>query len=380
VGNPPNEDPEQVAEAPSLEYLFEQALRGDNEALRHFMTLINTKHYKLITQRLRGLKTGAGNATVEDIFQDTVINLMEKLQDGEIKDLKDDDRKDILEYFQKLCNGRLKDAVRKRKSPALERHKTKIPEQFPDRSVKIPGEQRYTEHLSLIDYAASRLSPEHAAILKMYRDEVPYAEMARITGKKEETLRNLIARLKNELQLKIVPRSETAALHFERGRSQPLPDQPTWAQIDAVVALMPPEIGEAVRFVHVERHTVEELGRSLGVQGSEKAKARLVQAYQTLRGRLKFPFPDCFQMVGPRPGSRQLTRREIEAAVDKLPAAIKDAFLFVHVEGHTVEELAEKIGDDETHRAQGRLDDAYRVLSLRLNDDFPDAYERALDG
>lgn len=298
MGIPPHEDPEQVAEAPSLEFLFEQALRQDKDALKHLFTLINTKHYKQITARLKGLRTGAGNPTVEDVFQDTVITLMEKLEAGELKELTEEDRKDILKYFQGLCNGRLKDVVRKRKSPVLQRHKAQIPETFADRGAKIPGEQRYTEYLSLIDYAASRLSPEHAAILRMYRDGVPYEEMARITGKKVETLRNLIVRLKDELQLVIVPRSDTAELHYEK-------------------SLNPPK--------------------------------------------------------------RRLTRREIEAAVEKLPAINKDAFLFVHVEGNSVEQLAERIGDDDTHRAQGRLEDAYRILSQRLNDIFPDAYERALE-
>jgi len=306
VGNPPHEDPEQVAEAPSLEFLFEQALRQDKEALKHLFTLLNTRHYELITARLRGLRTGADDPTVEDVFQDTVITLMEKLEAGEIKDLTEDDRKDILSYFQRLCNGRLKDVVRKRKSPALKRHKKQIPKSFPDRGAKIPGVQRYTEYLSLIDYAASRLSPEHAAILRMYRDGVPYEEMARVTGKKEETLRNLVVRLKNELQLEIVPRSETAELHYERSRKQAA-------------------------------------------------------------------------MTAPQPGRKRLTRREIEAAVDKLPPINKDAFVFVHVEHHSVEELADKIGDGDPTRAQGMLEDAYRVLNERLNDIFPDAYEQAPD-
>jgi hypothetical protein len=84
--------------------------------------------------------------------------------------------------------------------------------------------------------------------------------------------------------------------------------------------------------------------------------------------------------MGPRTQATKLSRKKILAAVDKLPSIIKDAFLFVHVEGHSVEELVERIGDDDTHRALGRLEDAYRILNQRLNDVFPDAYERALDG
>jgi RNA polymerase sigma factor (sigma-70 family) len=378
VSNPAHEDPEQVAEAPSLEFLFEQALRQDKEALKHLFTLINTRHYKQITAKLKGLGTGAGNATREDVFQDTVITLMEKLEAGEITDLKEEDRKDILGYFQKLCYGRLKDVVRKRKSPVLQRHKPQIPKTFADRGAKIPGEQRYTEYLSLIDYAASRLSPEHAAILRMYLDRVPYEEMARVTGKKVETLRNLIVRLKGELQLDIVPRSDTAELHYKRGQKGP-GRAPSWEEIDEAISLLPIDTQQAIRFVHVENHSADELARKLGDRGAEKARARLKKGHEILSGNLGVDFPDAFNKAGPRPSRKRLTRGEIEAAVDKLPAINKDAFLFVHVEGHSVEELADRIGDDDTTRAQGRLDDAYRILNQRLNELFPEAYEQALD-
>jgi DNA-directed RNA polymerase specialized sigma24 family protein len=303
---------------------------------------------------------------------------MEKLEAGELKELTEEDRKDILKYFQGLCNGRLKDVVRKRKSPVLQRHKAQIPETFADRGAKIPGEQRYTEYLSLIDYAASRLNPEHAAILRMYRDGVPYEEMARVTGKKVETLRNLIVRLKEELQLEIVPRSDTAELHYKRGQKGP-DRAPSWEEIDEAISLLPVETGQAIRFVHVENHSADELARKLGDRGAEKARGRLKMGYQSLSARLGVDFPDAFKMAGPRPSRKRLTRAEIEAAVDKLPAINKDAFLFVHVEGNSVEQLAERIGDDDTHRALGRLEDAYRVLNQRLNDIFPEAYEQALD-
>jgi DNA-directed RNA polymerase specialized sigma24 family protein len=212
----------------------------------------------------------------------------------------------------------------------------------------------------------------------MYLDRVPYEEMARVTGKKVETLRNLIVRLKGELQLDIVPRSDTAELHYKRGQRGP-DRTPSWEEIDEAISLLPRDTGEAIRFVHVENHSADELARKLGDRGAEKARARLKKGHDILSGKLGVDFPDAFNKAGPRPSRKRLTRGEIEAAVDKLPAINKDAFLFVHVEDHSVEELADRIGDDDTTRAQGRLEDAYRILSQRLNDIFPDAYERALD-
>lgn len=109
--------------------------------------------------------TRANTHTVEDVFQETIMDLMEKLEAGELKDLPEERRKDALLYFQGLCNGKLRDVVRARKSPVLQRRKAQIPEEFADRRAKIPGQQRDTEHFVLLDEAISRLDPEHAQVV-----------------------------------------------------------------------------------------------------------------------------------------------------------------------------------------------------------------------
>jgi RNA polymerase sigma factor (sigma-70 family) len=299
VGRPDDENPEVLADSAPLTHLLGQALCGDTEAGQLLMTLLSTDHYQTIIGRLKGMGTGANTHTVEDVFQDTIMDLMGKLEAGELKDLPEERRKDALKYFQGLCNGKLRDVVRARKSPALQRRKAQIPEKFADPKARIPGEQRDTEHFALLDEAIGRLDPEQAQVIKMYREGIPYEEMARRTGKLEETLRNIVARLKTGMLMDVISRSETAAFNYER------------------------------------------------LQKESRRKA---------------------------------SRKEIEAAVAKLPAISKDAFMFVHYEGHTVEELAARLGDDDPHRAQARLEDAYRLLNQQFNDLFPDAYERSLRG
>jgi len=209
-------DPGKLGEANPLNLLFEKALRQDEEAMRNLLTLLHTQHYQEVVGRLKGLGTGARTKTIDDIFQDTITNLMERLQSGELKGLDEERRKDVLKYFQGLCNGRLRDHVRPRKNPALKRHKAPLHEEIRDRDARIPGEQHDTEHIVLLNDAINRLEPEYARILRMYLDDIPYEKMAEVTGKKVETLRNLVRRIKSVLVADILPRSQTARINFER--------------------------------------------------------------------------------------------------------------------------------------------------------------------
>lgn len=247
---------------------------------------------------------------------------------------------------------------------------------IPDPNARIPGEGRHTEHLALIAEAARQLSPENFAIYQMQLDGLSFKEMALKTGKKEETLRNAVVRIREQLRDYIVPKSQTAEFNYRK--QQILAKRlPSWERILDAISALPPTIEEAIRFVHLEKHSLEELARKLGDRGLEKAEARIEQGYRSLSGQLKYPFPEAFSKVGPG-ATKQLTRKDIESAVDKLPPYERHAFRYVHVEGHTLEELAENIGDLEgTRLAQLRLDDAYRILHLRLKEVFPDAYEQA---
>ncbi len=281
------------------EILLGRALAGDPEAAHWLVTLLQSQHYRDITGRMKSLFTGAHTATIDDVYQDTLIKFMERLKAGELKDISQEDRSDIQKYFQRLCDGRLRNAVFLRKSPLLRRGMMEeVPEDLVDESVPIPGESRHTEHLALVNSAVTRLDPEHAAILELYRSGKSYEEMAKETGRSIASLKNLIKRIKDDLQADIALRSATARLAYEEEKAK---DRrwPSRSEIEAAIAILSPTIKEAVVFVHVERRSLDEFARKLGDRGYEKAQARLEQAYRSLAGKMKVPFPEAFEKAVP---------------------------------------------------------------------------------
>lgn len=290
--------PEESGESEALSVLLERSLQGDPEALNLLITLLQTKYYKRFTVSLKRLDTPAHTQTIEDVVQDSVIRLMEKIRAGELDDLKPEDRKNFLKYFQRVCDGGLRNAIRARKSPVLDRNKPPVPEEVIDANARIPGEERHTEHLVLMHEAMARLDPENARILKLYTEGIPYQEIARITGKRKDNLKNIVLRAREALFEDIAPRSATAQLNYEKEQKKEK-RWPTRTEIEEAVSILPPEIKEAVVFVHLEHRTIDELARKLGDRGYDKAQARLKQAYRSLSGGLKASFPEAFEKAGP---------------------------------------------------------------------------------
>jgi RNA polymerase sigma factor (sigma-70 family) len=290
--------PSAVGDSDALDTLLGRALSGDAEAAHCLVALLESDHHDRVTARMGYLKTGARTQTIEDAFQDTILRLMQRLRSGELRNLAAVDRENILQYFQRLCDGRLRDVMRERVSPVLNRRKEALSERLVDPHARVPGIAGQTEHLALIHEAISGLEPEHERILRCYLEGVPQEEIARDCGRTIDAIKNVIVRLKKDLQLAIVPRSATAKLKFEEEQAKTR-RWPSRAQIDATLAVLPPEIKEAAIFVHVKRRSVEDLARTLGDRGFEKAQARLKQAYRSLSGKLKAPFPEAFEKARP---------------------------------------------------------------------------------
>jgi RNA polymerase sigma factor (sigma-70 family) len=290
--------PQESGDSDALDVLLERALLGDAVAARMFVTLLQTRYHQSLVDAMRQFPA-AHTQTVEDVIQDTIISLMEKLESGELRDLSADDRSDFLKYFKRLLMGALRNTVRERMSPVLAREKEPLREEILDDHAPIPGDARDTEHLVLIKDAMGQLDPESARLLQMYLDQIPFSEIARITGKKEHTLKNDVRRIKQELRMEILPRSATAQLHLET-QERRARTWPSRTDIEAAIrSVLPPEIEEAVVFVHLQHQTIDELARTLGDRGYEKAQARLRLAYRTLSGRLKAPFPEAFLKAAP---------------------------------------------------------------------------------
>ena len=127
-----------LADESALNVLLDQAILGDAEAAEHLVTLLSTKNYQRVLDRLEALKTAAGRPTLQDIFQDSIIELTQSLKSGGLKDLAEKDRQNVLYYFQNLCRDNLKNLLHRRKSPLLKHHLAELPEGLADPNAKIP--------------------------------------------------------------------------------------------------------------------------------------------------------------------------------------------------------------------------------------------------
>lgn len=281
-------------ESDPQEILLGRALAGDAEGAHWLVTLLQSAYFRDITRQMKSLNTGAHTHTIEDVFQETLIRFLERMRNGELKDLAPEDRDDIIHYFQRLCDGRLRDEVRVRQSPVLRRGKEEVPETLIDKNARIPGDSRHTEHLSLVNAAIDRLEPLHAQVIRLYLGGVSCEEIGRETGRSPDAIKNLIKRLKVDLRENIVPLSATAKMNYEADKARER-KWPARSEIEAAIAVLPPEIKEAAVFVHVEHRSLDEFARKLGDRGYEKAQARIKQAYRSLAGRMKVPFPEAFE-------------------------------------------------------------------------------------
>lgn len=295
------ESPGDRAGEPALEVLLEGALGGDEEALSGLLALLESRYGRRILANLRRFRRQARTQTLEDVVQDSYIELVRRIREGELADLPAGDREGIVRYFQRLCDGRLANAVRARKSPVLARRKPPVPESLEDSRSVVPGEEdaflARERRRALLAQALERLEPDERAVLERVLAGVPYAEIARELGKSEGALWLVVHHAKRKLLVDIASRSLTAKLELERRqeeRNRVLSPE----EVKEAVRRLPPELREAVTHVHLEGRPVEELARRLGERGMEKARVRLKMAYRSLAGRLHRPFPETFGKLG----------------------------------------------------------------------------------
>jgi len=291
-----------------LEETFENALRGDEKALDVLLTLLQSRYGNLILSRLRHHRGRSRTATIEDIFQQSMLELMERVKAGAFSDLEESERRDVVGYFQGLCDRKLENHRKARLDPIYDPNK-KAPSMYlrKDRRVggeaPIPGMERRSaqveRHRTLLQEAMGTLDPSDRQILDRYLAGTSYADLALETGIKVSTLESLITRIKQKLADRILHQSPTARIHH--GLSEDVPPSrslaPTAEEIQTAIQGLPRDIQNAVTFVHLNSGTVDRLAQSLGDRGVEKAQARLKRGYDLLSLRLDLPFPDSFSLL-----------------------------------------------------------------------------------
>lgn len=296
-----------------LDETFESALRGDAKALEMLLTLLKTRYGNLIFRKLRVHRGRSHTATMEDIFQESMVELIEQIKSGALAELEESERRDLVGYFQSLCDRRLENLRKARLDPLFDRNKSSVPfdlsrDKRIGEKVPIPGDGRKTErlqrHQGLLQNGIARLDPFDRLVLERHLAGVPYALISKETGTKVSTLESLVSRIKHSLAERILHQSPTARIH-QRGDESSAPGTssrsllPTPQEIREAIRGLPVDTQRAIEFIHLKGGTVEQLAKSLGARGVEKAQARLKKGYESLSLKLEVSFPDSFSLLNP---------------------------------------------------------------------------------
>jgi RNA polymerase sigma factor (sigma-70 family) len=299
----PTPGPQQTADV--LGDAFEAAIRGDAAALSVLLSLLKTRYGQLIFKRLRYHRRGAHTATLDDVFQQSMVDFIERINTGSLEELPEGERRDVVRYFQDLCDRKLENLKKPRTDPVNSRKMGAVPfdliqDQRLRQKVSIPGAGHDQElRLHLVNAAIAKLDPFDRLVIERYLAEVPYSEISRETGMKVSTLESLVTRIKQDLAEAIAQESKTAMLELERkkdpGRKKSFLPKPE--EILSAIEDLPIEAQHAVEFVHLKGGSIEALAASLGSQGLVLAQAQLESGYESLSVALGVPFPDSFHLL-----------------------------------------------------------------------------------
>ena len=299
----PTPGPQQTVDV--LGDAFEAAIRGDSAALSVLLSLLKTRYGQLIFKRLRSHRRGAHTATLDDIFQQSMVDFIERINTGSLEELPEEERRDVVRYFQDLCDRKLENVKKPRTDPVNSRKMGKVPfdliqDQRVRQKVSIPGTGHDREHhRQLVNQSIAKLDPFDRLVIDRYLADVPYSEISRETGMKVSTLESLVTRIKQELAEAIAQESKTAMLELKKKKDPARKKSFVPKPMDILAAIddLPIEAQHAVEFVHVKGGSIEALARSLGTQGLVLAQSQLESGYESLSVALGVPFPDSFHLL-----------------------------------------------------------------------------------
>jgi DNA-directed RNA polymerase specialized sigma24 family protein len=288
----------QVPMADLLQDAFEVALRGDRDALATLLLLLKTKAGRSVFAPLRTRRGPSAPAPADPASRPSVQEFLEELRTGALRELPDDERGEAVRFFVSFCDRNLE---KHRRDSSVQRMQAESPKQAearrsPSTSVPPPASPRREEAWKLLQGEIGTLDAFDRLILERFLAGVPFAEMAKETGRKVAAVEVHISRIKqriaDRLALQCGARSETSLL----------PDRepscaPRRKEILEALEELPVEAQAAIDFVHVKGRSIVELARSLGDRGLEKAQARLELGYESLACKLDIPFPESFEFL-----------------------------------------------------------------------------------
>ncbi|MEK7465582.1 MAG: RNA polymerase sigma factor [Patescibacteria group bacterium] len=137
-------------------------------------------------------------ATAEDITQDIFMKLIEKI------DLFDSAKGGFLVWFWQLARNTVTDHLRKARTVSFSDIETGDEEKsfdYPDHAPALEDAAATNETLRSVYAALASATPEERELFELrFIADLPYSEIAAVTGRSEGTLRVSISRLKQKLK------------------------------------------------------------------------------------------------------------------------------------------------------------------------------------
>lgn len=292
----------QVPMSDLLTDAFEAALRGDREALGNLLAILKTRYGQSTFAPLRSHRVNSPSSGAASSFQPTVSEFLLEIKGRATHDLADPERGEVIQFFTSFCDRSL-DQHRPGSSlqkPAADSYKrAPEPRRNPATSVPTALSAKREEHWRLLQGEIAALDAFDRLILERYLAGVPFANMAKETGRKVAALEIHITRIKQRI-------ADRLALHCAAPGAPTEPPElldreascaPRRQEILAALEDLPVEAQAAIDFVHVKGRTIVDLARTLGDHGLEKAQARLELGYESLSRKLDIPFPASFEFL-----------------------------------------------------------------------------------
>lgn len=290
----------QVPMADLLQDAFEVALRGDRETLANLLSLLKTKPGRSVFAPLRTRRGPSAPAPTDLASRPSVQEFLEELKTGALRELPDDERGETVRFFVSFCDRNLD---KHRRDSSVQRMQAETPKSAPETrrppstSVPPPASPRREEAWKLLQGEIGALDAFDRLILDRFLAGVPFAEMAKETGRKVAAVEVHVSRIKQRIADRLA--LQCGAARVDPGR---LPERepscaPRRKEILEALEELPVEAQAAIDFVHVKGRSIVELARSLGDRGLEKAQARLELGYESLACKLDIPFPESFEFL-----------------------------------------------------------------------------------
>lgn len=287
--------------------------KRDERALHTIFQITGSEQYrKRFARYVRQHAGRTSEETLEDVTQGAWMEIFRLIQAGEFKI-----DTDILHYLERRMASRVID--RRRSQPERCRSGRSIDQRgmggesgrlleegiSSSEDLDPLSEVIIEEERGLLAESISLLSERDQKLIQWELEGKPRPEMARLLGIAELRVKVVVGLARERLARAMASRSPTVARRLwrekvERGRAK-VRRVPSWAQVREAVRALPDLVADAVRSVHWEGVSPQDLFRRFG---RKIVEGRLQIGYQAISARFGVRFPEAFDWM-PKPENRR---------------------------------------------------------------------------